>query len=154
MPLEIELHGETALIVTRRFTAPPATVYTAHTDADLVQKWMLGPPGWFMPVCEYDARVGGKIRIQWRSEDGEELLLTGEFLSLDPPHRMVHTEIFHMPDPAPTNTITTTFKDDGEGGCLLHMVMELPDADARQAMLDMGMAEGMEQSYARLDAIL
>ena len=43
----------------------------AHTDPKLFRRWMLGCPGWSMPVCEMDVRPGGKYRWRWRSdEDG------------------------------------------------------------------------------------
>src|SRR5580704_9336444 len=63
--LTMKTEGDTHIVVTRRFTAPPEAVYRAHTDPNLVQKWMLGPEGWTMPVCICDARPGGKIRYEW-----------------------------------------------------------------------------------------
>ena len=50
--------------VTRAFRAPRALVYRSYTEPALLQRWLLGPPGWTMPVCEMDVRVGGKYR--WR----------------------------------------------------------------------------------------
>ena len=153
MPLEITPQGETQLLVTRHFAAPPETVYTAHTDPDLVAKWMLGPPGWALTVEAYEATPGGKIHLVWNHDEEGELVLTGEFLALDPPRKTVHTEQFHMSEPMPPSTITTYFEPDGDG-CRLRMIMDMPDADARAAALEMGMADGMEQSYARLDGVL
>jgi hypothetical protein len=49
--LTLKTEGEKYVVVTRRFAAPPEAVYRAHTDPKLVQKWMLGPEGWSMPVC-------------------------------------------------------------------------------------------------------
>lgn len=54
--LELKTEGDTQVIVTRHFKAPPEAVYRAHTETEIVQKWMLGPPGWTMPVCINDAR--------------------------------------------------------------------------------------------------
>src|SRR2546423_15719213 len=53
------------VVVTRRFAASPEEVYRAHTEPGLIQKWLLGPDGWTMPVCVSEARPGGKIRYQW-----------------------------------------------------------------------------------------
>jgi len=44
--MTLKTEGDTHIVVTRRFAAPPEAVYRAHTDPKLVQKWMLGPEGW------------------------------------------------------------------------------------------------------------
>src|SRR5690242_13139923 len=63
--LTLTTEGDTHVVVTRRFAAPPEAVYRAHTDPNLVQQWLLGPEGWTMPVCVCEARPGGKIRYEW-----------------------------------------------------------------------------------------
>src|SRR5436305_202061 len=93
--------GDTHVIVTRHFAAPPEAVYRAHTDPALVQKWMLGPEGWTMPVCNLDPRPGGKIRYEWTDGKGHGFYLTGECLEMQPPRRIVHVERMHLPDPTP-----------------------------------------------------
>jgi uncharacterized protein YndB with AHSA1/START domain len=149
--LSLRTEGDTLVIVTRRFAAPPAEVYRAHTDPELVQQWMLGPPGWTMPVCRCDARVGGAIRYEWQDGEGHGFYLTGEFVVLEPPHRIVHIERMHLPDPTPDNRVETTFVADGDG-TLMTMRMTLPDRATREAMLASGMEHGMEASYQRLEA--
>ena len=57
--MTLKVEGDTHVVVTRHFAAPPEAIYRAHTDPALVQKWMLGPPGWTMPVCQLDPRPGG-----------------------------------------------------------------------------------------------
>jgi uncharacterized protein YndB with AHSA1/START domain len=151
--LSLDVEGDTLVVVTRRFAAPPEAVYRAHTDPALVQQWMLGPEGWTMPVCQGDPRPGGTIRYEWTDGKGNGFYLTGEYLELDPPHRIVHVERMHMPDPTPDNRIETTFTADG-GGTLMVMRMTLPDAATREAMLASGMEHGMEASYRRLDSQL
>lgn len=148
--LSLELEGDDVVIVKRRFGAPPEDVYRAHTDPELIQQWMLGPEGWSMPVCIGEARPGGQIRYEWRNGDGGGFHLTGEFLELDPPHRIVHVERMHLPDPTPDNRIETTFTRDGDG-TLMVMRMQLPDKATREAMLATGMEHGMEASYVRLE---
>jgi uncharacterized protein YndB with AHSA1/START domain len=60
--------------VTRDFDAPRPLVFDAFTKPELVRRWLLGPPGWTMPLCEIDLRVGGVYRYVWRSEkDGSHL---------------------------------------------------------------------------------
>ena len=59
--LKLEVEGETVVVVTRHFAAPPEKVFRAHTDPAIVQRWMLGPDGWTMPVCILEAQPGGRI---------------------------------------------------------------------------------------------
>ena len=113
--MTLKTEGDSHVIVTRRFAAAPEAVYRAHTDPQLVRKWMLGPEGWTMPVCICDAKPGGKIRYEWSNGKGGGFYLTGEFLELEPSHRIVHVERMHLPDPTPDNHIETRFVADGAG---------------------------------------
>ncbi len=151
--LKIETEGDRFVVVTRRFAAPPQAVYRAHTEPELIQRWLLGPDGWSMPVCVCDARPGGKIRYEWANGKGGGFHLTGEFVELAPHRRIVHVERMHMPDPCPDNHVVTTFAKDG-AGTLMTMRMTLPDATVRAAMLASGMEHGMEASYVRLETMI
>ncbi len=148
-PLQLALEGDTHVVVTRTFNAPPADVYRAHLEPDLIRQWMIGMPGWTMPVCDTDSRDGGKFRFEWDDGEGGGFAISGNYIKLEQ-DRMI--ERMHMPDPTPDNHIVTNFERHGSG-TKLHMRMTLPDAGTRQAMLDMGVADGMEVSYALLDAI-
>jgi uncharacterized protein YndB with AHSA1/START domain len=150
--LTLKTEGDRYVLVTRHFAAPPEAVYRAHTEPELVQKWLLGPPGWSMPVCISEARPGGKIRYEWTDGKGAGFYLTGEYVELTPFSRIVHVERMHLPDPTPDNHVETNFAPDGSG-TLMTMRMTLPDAATRAAMLETGMADGMEASYARLDSM-
>jgi uncharacterized protein YndB with AHSA1/START domain len=150
--LILETEGETVVIVKRRFDASPEDVYRAHMDPELLKQWLLGPEGWTMPVCVNEARPGGKIRYEWSDGQGGGFFLTGEILEVDPPHRVVHVERMHLPDPTPDNRVTTTFTPEGSG-TLMTLRMQLPDAETRRAMLATGMEHGMEASYARLERV-
>ncbi len=145
--------GETDVIVTRHFKAPPEAVFRAHTDPALIQRWMLGPEGWSMPVCINDARPGGQLRFEWSDGNGNSFHVTGEYLEVSPHTRIRHIERMFLPDPTPDNNITTLFEPSGTG-TRLTMRMSLPTTEARAAMLASGMEHGMEDSYARLDTML
>jgi len=151
--LILKTEGDTHVVAIRRFAAPPEAVYRAHTEPELIQKWLLGPDGWTMPVCINDARPGGKIRYEWTNGKGHTFYLTGEYVELKPFSRIVHVERMHMPDPCPDNHVVTTFEPDGRG-TLMTMRMTLPDAKTRAAMLSSGMEHGMEASYVRLETML
>ena len=151
--LTLQTEGETHVVVTRKFAAPPKLVYRAHTEPALIQKWLLGPEGWTMPVCINEARPGGKIRYEWDDGKGNGFYVTGEFVELVPFSRLVHIERMHMPDPTPNNHVETTFAPDGSG-TLMTMRMTLPDVTTRTMMLSTGMERGMEASYARLETFV
>jgi uncharacterized protein YndB with AHSA1/START domain len=146
--MTLKTEGDTHVIVTRRFAAPPETVYRAHTDPKLIQQWLLGPEGWSMPVCVNEARAGGKFRYEWTNGKGG-----GFYLELEPNSRIVHVERMYLPDPTPDNHVETRFEPDGKG-TLMTMRMTLPDAQTRAAMLATGMERGMEASYVRLEQML
>jgi len=151
--MTIKTEGDTHVVITRRFAAPPEAVYRAHTEPSLVQKWLLGPDGWTMPVCINEARPGGRIRYEWTNGKGNGFHVTGEYVELVPFSRIRHVERMHMPDACPDNHVEITFEPDG-AGTLMTMRMTLPDAQTRAAMLASGMEHGMEASYVRLEAMI
>lgn len=151
--LTLKTEGDRYVVVTRRFAARPEAVYRAHTDPKIVQKWLLGPEGWTMPVCICEAKPNGRIRYEWSDGKGNGFHLTGEFIELEPYRRIVHVERMHLPDPTPDNHIETRFEADGTG-TLMTMRMTLPDEATRKRMLSTGMEKGMEVSYARLERMI
>ena len=112
--MTLKTEGDRYIIVTRRFAAPPELVYRAHTEATLMQKWLLGPEGWTMPVCINEAKPGGKLRCEWSDGKGGGFHLTGEYKELTPFSRIVHVERMHLPDPTPDNHVETNFAPDGD----------------------------------------
>ncbi|MEZ5168941.1 MAG: SRPBCC domain-containing protein [Acidimicrobiales bacterium] len=129
-------------------------VWRAHNDPDLVRRWMLGPDGWTMPVCEHTDTVGGTYRWEWESTDGSERFgFEGTILEQQPPHRQVFDQ---RPIGAPDGSglvIETTLRP-VDGGTLLVQVMTAPDEALIDEVLGSGMTDGMEVSFARLESIL
>ena len=82
--LTLTTEGDRYVVVTRRFAASPEKVFRAHTEPELVKKWLLGPDGWTMPVCVNDARPGGQIRYEWTDGQGGGFSLTGEYVAVEP----------------------------------------------------------------------
>jgi len=151
--LTLKTEGDTHVVITRHFDAPPEAVYRAHTDPEIIQKWLLGPDGWTMPVCINEAKPGGKIRYEWRHPKKGGFHVTGEYIKLQPYSRLVHVERMFLPDPTPDNHVETGFVADGTG-TLMTMRMTLPDSKTRAMMLASGMEHGMEDSYVRLEGML
>lgn len=148
-----QLLGDTQVRVSRIIRGSVEDVWRAHHDPALVQRWLLGPDGWTMPVCEIAQNIGDAFRQEWEStETGERFGFTGTMLAQDVPRREVSTEQMIGTDgPATTNELTLT---PVEGGTLLTLVITYPDAGVREMVLGTGMVGGMEASYARLESEL
>ena len=88
-PAEASLPSDTEVLVKRSFDAPVKLVWRAYMEPGLMRRWCSGMPGWSMPVCEMDMRVGGQYRWRWRSdENGQEFGFTGEVLEVVPHARL------------------------------------------------------------------
>ena len=99
--------GELEIVMARDFDAPPDMIFDALTKPELVRRWLTGPDGWIMPVCEIDLKVGGAWRYVWRNEEnGREFGMRGEYREIDRPSRIVHTEFFGEGESLVTSSIT------------------------------------------------
>lgn len=128
-------------------------VWRAHHDPELLERWLLGPDGWTMPVCDAATDVGDRYRYEWEQEDGENRFgFTGEILESDPPHREVTIERMIGTDgPDSRNELTLT---PVEGGVLVSLLITYPDAESLNAVLESGMPDGLETSYRRLEELV
>jgi uncharacterized protein YndB with AHSA1/START domain len=156
---QVTLPSDREVKVERSFKAPRALVYRAYTEPELVRRWMLGPPGWSMPVCEMDVRVGGRFRWRWRSDDGaNEFGFSGTYREVLPASRIVHTEAYEPgtvggPYPGEDAIVTVTFTEDS-GVATVTTLIDFGSKEARDGAVATGMTDGMEQSYQLLDRLL
>ena len=150
---KVEPSGDREIMMTRVFNAPRDLVFDALTKPELVKRWLLGPPGWSMPVCEIDLKVEGKYRYVWRNEDGREMGMGGTYREIVRPQRIVHTELFDEAwyEGESLNTWTLTEK---EGNTTLVVTMRYETRETRDGVLESGMESGVATSYDRLDDIL
>jgi uncharacterized protein YndB with AHSA1/START domain len=140
--------------VTRDFDARRKLVFDAFTKPDLVRRWLLGPPGWTMPLCEIDLRVGGAYRYVWRSEqDGSEMALGGIFREITPVERLVATEKF---DDAwyPGEALDTTVFVEIGSITRTTITILYESQEARDTARRSGMEYGMAAGYERLEKLL
>ena len=152
--LKLTTSGDRDLVMTRVFDAPRKLVYDAHTKPELVRQWLLGPPGWTMPVCEMDVRVGGKYRWVWRHDtNGTEMGMGGVYREVKAPERLVSTERF---DEAwyPGESLNTLVLVEQGGRTTLTQTMRYESREARDAVLKSGMEKGVTASYDRLADLL
>lgn len=149
----VELLGETRIRVARVVRGTVAQVWDAHHDPEVLTRWMLGPDGWTMPVCDIAAEVGDAYRYEWESDDGDGRFgFEGEVLERQAPWREVATERpADSDEPGTVNELTLVPAD---GGTLLVVVITCPSTEVRDMVLASGMDQGLEPTYARLDAVL
>lgn len=147
---DAQLLNDTTVRVSRVVRGTPAQVWHAHHEPALMQRWLTGPDGWTMPVCEVAKAVGDRYRYEWASADGAQRFgFEGELLESHAPYRAVTTEQMIGTDgPATRNELTLV---PIQGGTLLSIVITYPSKELRDMILGTGMTTGMEASYARLE---
>jgi uncharacterized protein YndB with AHSA1/START domain len=139
------------LVIMRTVASPRRAVFDAWTDPKLVPKWLLGPEGWTMPVCEIDLRPNGAWRYVWRKAGGQEMAMHGKYLEIEPPARLVTTEAWGGDWPDTVNTLELTESGQHTN---IKITVKYPTKKAREAALATGMKQGMEPTFARLDELL
>ncbi len=155
MTATVEAAGPTReLTLIRVFNAPRDLVFKAWTDPELVAKWW-GPKSFTNPVCEFDARPGGKIRIDMRAPNGTVHPMTGAVLEVVDGERLVFTSVA---DDRDGNTLIeghtiVTFEDLGEKTKVTVQASAVAIAPIAVEMLK-GMEAGWTQSLEKLEAIV
>lgn len=139
-----------AIRITRDFHATPAQLMRAHTDPDLYARWS-GPNDLTTRIDYWDARRGGRWRFtQTRGDD--EFSFYGSFHEITD-DRIVQTFTWEgMPDGVSLETVR--FEDLGDGRTRLHAQSLVDSFESRDAWLAMGMETGVQDGYAKLDALL
>ena len=141
-----------SLIVERTFPAAREKVFRAWIDPALMLKWF-APVGMTPFGIEADARVGGNYRIGMRERDGSTVIVTGTYLEVTPPTRLVFTWAWQS-DPGDSSVVTVEFIERqnathivlthtritdpahveshryGWEGCLDHLLADLSDRDS------------------------
>ena len=151
--LEITTPAEREIVMTRAFNAPRRLVFEALTRPELIRRWLLGPAGWTMPVCEVDLRIGGKYRYLWRKANGVEMGLSGVYREITPPERIVHTEVFDVAWYKGEAIIFSVLAEHA-GSTTLTMTLQYESQEVRDAVLRSGMESGVAASYDRLEDLL
>jgi uncharacterized protein YndB with AHSA1/START domain len=139
--LQLVLDGDTDIIIRRDFTHPPARVWRALTEPDLIMRWIDGTTR-----CEMDPRPGGSFRYEW-----DAFYFWGHFLTVDAPHRMTQVQHFSR-DPSYRVEFSVDVIARGSG-TRMTQVMRYADAGARAAAIADGFTDGMDELYARLEAL-
>lgn len=151
-PLVVTTPSDREIVMTRVFHAPRRLVFDAWTNPELVRRWLLGPPGTTMPVCEIDLRVGGAYRFVWRNPDGSTMGMGGIYREIVAPERIVNTQLFDL-DWTGGEAIGTLLLAEHDGRTTLVNKVLYTSRRARDGALTTPMAEGVEAGYRRLDEL-
>lgn len=154
--LHISTPTDTTIVLTRTFHAPRRLVWEAMTDPARMRRWMLPPPGWTLTVCELEPRVGGALRLAWKSADADPAMtLEGVFTEFAPHERMVHTEVMKLGSGEPAGSLLEKHEFAEQDGVTTMRITQTYDSkDARDGAIASGMDQGMEAGYRQLDALL
>jgi|SRR5215469_11814892 len=151
--LHVTARGEREIVMTRVFDAPRTLVWDAFTTPELLKRWLLGPPGWSMPVCETSQKVGGSYRYVWQGPDGIQMAAGGVIREFTPPERLVGTEKFDDPW-YPGEAVVTVVLTEQNGQTTLTQTLQYESREARDLVLKSPMEHGVAVSYDRLEEIL
>ena len=154
--LQISTPTDTTIVLTRTFQAPRRLVWQAMTEPDKMRRWMLPPPGLSITVCEVEPRVGGALRLAWKSDDADPAMtLQGVFTEFSPHERMTHTEVMKLGSGEQIGSLLETHEFAEHGGVTTMRITQTYDSKGdRDGGLASGMDQGMEACYQHLDAIL
>ena len=143
--------GMPMVIITREFDAPRDLVFRAHTDPDLLVRW-LGPRDLTLTVDRYEVRDGGTWRYVNTDADGNTFGFHGVFHGDPSPDAIVQTFEF---EGAPGHVcLQTATLADRDGRTLLRTVSSFQSVEDRDAMVSSGMERGVRDSDERLAGLL
>jgi uncharacterized protein YndB with AHSA1/START domain/uncharacterized glyoxalase superfamily protein PhnB len=153
--LHVTTPSDREILMTRVFDAPRPLVWETMSEPELLKRWLFGPPGWSMVVCDDDPRVGGTFRWVWRGPDGAEMAMRGVYREIVPPERCVRTESmeFGCAPQAGEQLATLVLTEQGTKTLLTLRVL-FPSKEARDAAIASGMDRGVAAGYDRLETIL
>jgi uncharacterized protein YndB with AHSA1/START domain len=149
--LKVTTPTDREIVMTRVFDAPRHLVFECFRRPALLKRWLLGPPGWEMISCEVAAKAGDRYRYVWRHADGRQFGIGGVCREVDPPGRVVCTELM---DGFDSEALVTTALTEQGGKTTLTLTALYQSKEIRDIALKSGMEKGVAISYDRLAALL
>jgi uncharacterized protein YndB with AHSA1/START domain len=152
----VTLPTDEQILITREFDAPKHLVYEAFTTPELIRRWWHANRG-EVTVVEIDLRVGGKWRYVMVTPDGMEVGFHGDYREIVPHERVVTTEVYEgIPQPADgpeQGTLNTLTLSEVDGRTRATILVEAPSREVRDAIIDSGMEDGLQDALALLDEV-
>jgi uncharacterized protein YndB with AHSA1/START domain len=151
--LKITTRGDRELVMTRAFDAPRHLVFEAYTRPEHLKRWLGVHSGWSLEVCDIDLRVGGAYRYLWRGPNGAEMGMRGIYREVVPPERLVATEVFDE-SWYPGEAVDTLELVERDGRTILTVTVRYESREARDAVLQSPMEQGVAAGYDKLAEVL
>jgi uncharacterized protein YndB with AHSA1/START domain len=150
----VERTADRELTVTRKFNAPAHIVFDAWTKPELLKRWW-APRSFGVSLfeCEQDLRVGGAYRFAFGRNPKDPEVFSGRYLEVDPPTRLVLTQLYERMSEVGDVIVTATFEE-SQGGTLLTLHQLFPSKEALEGALASGMERGMRVTLDQLDDLV
>jgi uncharacterized protein YndB with AHSA1/START domain len=142
--------GAPFIDIEREFDAPAALVHRAFLEPELVTQW-LGPRKYEMVIDKWEPRAGGEYR--YVHQDATSAWgFHGVFHSMDVDYMVQTFEFEGAPGHVSLDRLAIEDIDGGRSRVRGHSVFQ--SVADRDAMVENGMAEGVEDGYDRLDDLV
>jgi len=150
----VERTSERELVVTRTLDGPARIVFDAWTKPDLVKRWWAPRSlGVSLFECHSELRVGGTYRYAFGRDPKNPEVFTGRYLEVQPPARLVLTQLYERARGAGEAIVTVTFEE-SEGKTRLTIHQLFPSKEALDGAVGSGMERGMRETLDQLDALV
>lgn len=90
--------SEETLVLRRQYAAVPEVVFQVWTTPDSMRRWFRPSKEFTHQIIEVDLRVGGQYRVAFESPEGVVDVVSGEFLEVTPPYKLVYSWIWEEPN--------------------------------------------------------
>jgi uncharacterized protein YndB with AHSA1/START domain len=151
--LKVTTPNDREISMSRVFDAPRRIVFEALTKPERVKRWLTGPPGWSMTVCEMDLKVGGSYRFVWTGIGRTLMGIRGVYREIVPSERLVNTEVFDQPW-YPGEGLVTNALVEQDGRTTLTLTVRYDSREIRDAVIKSAMEEGVAHTYDNLADLL
>ena len=159
------VENERVLVLERVFAAPRELVFKMFKEKEHLRRWW-SPRGWDIPVCTLEFRPGGAWHYCMKCVDpnqgkfyGMESWGKAIFKEISEPERIVYLDYFsdaqgNLNESMPATEVTNEYIDLGDGRTKLVSRAVYATPDALKQVLDMGLLEGVTQTWDRLEELL
>jgi len=151
--LVVTLPSDTEILMTRDFNAPRALVWEMFTKPEHLKQWW-GCGFHTNLTVEMDVRVGGTYRYNGKTADGTVVPFKGEYKEIDPPSRIVFTEIYDVDMARDHPALVTTTFTEANGKTTMHCLVRYDSKQTRDIVLSTGMDKGAAASYDEIERML
>ena len=150
----VERRGDRELVVLRTFNAPARIVFDAWKKPELLKRWW-APKSFGVSLfeCEQDVRAGGAYRFAFGRDPKNPEVFTGRYLEVDPPSRLIFTQVYERMANAGEAVVTATFEE-SQGRTRLTLRQLFPSRQALEGGLASGMERGMRVTLDQLDELV